>query len=617
MYGIIFLSPYNCIIFIVGEAINEDSILEKEPLPVSNDTGSSEKGDALSKDDDVLKLETDKMKEQVERYLENKDQKRVDAKKKMASDLFTNVSDAEKAKLTATINGVSSPTRKSQSEEDPTKYGFSSISHYEWYRYTLIIPLIESADEKDVPLFTEQCVRVLMIVSPKDLHVIWSNHCATQYQRGHCNLHSGNGCCGDYNMKDCVSVIAMREIAKYFSNYTAIQFEGEIEDVQCVNLFEFCLTKGTRFQRCPRGTEAKTIPLLGIFNLFLKALSGLEVNTIVASSAGRTCGVEELLLDKLESRSERIMIIRQSLWHLQFNLVQHQAKTLQETAVIMTNQWQIFSSHFMMPSLKKAGIEPTKTIVEYMIDNKLAIFVTNDPTQLIDELSEKNSETKEKRIDNLLQACRKALKDDNDAPVDGQVLIIQRYAQNHWSEIKERIGVYAPNSWHYLYVRELLSNMGKNGQEERVKRHGLGDVLKQLSAARKARCADASASLVEAKELRMQLATSGECFWLKASKGDILAEKGKKMSRIYKGKTYYNFPKIQVSHGQFKSVEDLHYLECHGDRDDAIAHLTYGTLSQVCYRYQVDGYRLKIPFGMFTKSEENGNVLLAWYERKG
>ena len=154
--------------------------------------------------------------------------------------------------------------------------------------------------------------------------------------------------------------------------------------------FESCFTEGTKFQRCPKGTEAKTTPLVGIFNLFLKALSGLMVNTIVFGRTDDMC-VEELLLDKLESLSDRIMISRKSLWHLQLNLVQHKAKT------------------FMMPSLEKAGKRPTETIVEHLKSNEFAIFVTNDPTQLNDELPG-NSETKEKCIGNLLQACFKALK---------------------------------------------------------------------------------------------------------------------------------------------------------------------------------------------------------------
>ena len=114
-------------------------------------------------------------------------------------------------------------------------------------------------------------------------------------------LEGGNGSREDYDMGNCTSVIAMREIARYFSGLTAIQFEDIIKHVQCVNLFEFCTTEGNKFQRCPIVTEHETNPKVTIFNLFLRALSDLKVHTIVASSAGKTCGVEELVLNKLES----------------------------------------------------------------------------------------------------------------------------------------------------------------------------------------------------------------------------------------------------------------------------------------------------------------------------
>ena len=419
------------------------------------------------------------MKERVDCYVQERAKVQEEARRKVSEKGFKNLSDAKKAELTAQMNGVSAPNRKTE-KKNLTEYGFRSPLHLEWCRFKLIIPLIDSPDAKKVPLFTEQCVRVLLIISPGDLHVIWKNHCATQYGRGHCNLNGGNGSREDYDMGNCTSVIAMREIARYFSGLTAVLFADIIKHVQCVNLFEFCTTEGNKFQRCPIGTEHETNPKVTIFNLFLRALSDLKVHTIVASSAGKTCGVEELVLNKLESPSKFIKIIRKTLRHIQFNLVPHESKPVHDWAILMTRQWKDFSA-ILMPALQQAGVvsADAETIAEYLKKNVNMPFVTDNPNGLEDKFQKYFST--DERIESLLKACWKAYGEDGSAKVEDQGDIIQMYAQNHWLEIQERLGMDAPISWHNLTVKQILSNMGKNGWDARVKKYGLEAVVKQLS----------------------------------------------------------------------------------------------------------------------------------------
>jgi len=428
--------------FNVDDVLTDESISEKDPLPPAEMPHDQ---DDSPTEEQQLRKEIDEMKKNVDQYLSDRLRAREIAKKELA-DSSNNLSDAEKAKLTATMNGVSEPTRKRDGGK-PTDHGFRSDDHYDWCRLKHIMKLIKSEAALSVPLFAEQCVRVLHIVRPIDLHVLWVNHCATQYNgnKGHCNTHCGNSCRQGYRMRDCTSVNAMIEIAKYFELLTSIKFSDVVEHVQCANLREFCPTEGRKFQRCPVGRESETKPLVGVFNDFLQALSELKVYTIVASSAGKTSGVEELVLHQLMSPSSYIMIVRKTLWHLQFNMVQHEAKSPSELGNIMTKQWEILSSRFMMPSLKKAGISPTETIVDYMKENDNIIFVTHDVTQL-DFAFPKYIMTKEDRIENLLAACKAACLYDADARVGDQVHIIQLYAQNHWYEIQERLGSDAPNS---------------------------------------------------------------------------------------------------------------------------------------------------------------------------
>jgi hypothetical protein len=584
------------------------SIQEEQDAPLDENSIPAEPEEEQL-DDDQLQHGINEMMQKVDCYFQERAKVQDEARRKVSGDRFSNLDDAKKAELTAQMNGVSKPKRKTE-KKNLTEYCFRSPLHLEWCRYKLIIPLIESLDAKKVPLFTEQCVRVLLIISPGDLHVIWVNHCATQYGRGHCNLNGSNGCREGFDMGNCTSVIAMRVIARYFSGLTAILFADIIEHVQCVNLFEFCTTKGNKFQRCPIGTEHETNPKVTIFNLFLQALSGLKVHTIVASSAGKTCGVEEAVLNKLESHSKFIMIIRKTLRHLQFNLVPHESKPVHDWAFLMTRQWKDFSV-ILMSALQRAGLTEAETIAENLIQNVDIPFVTDNPTGLEDKFQKYFS--KEERIDTLIKACWKAYGEDESAKVEDQVDIIQMYAQNHWLEIQERLGMEAPISWRNLTVKQILSNMGRNGWDARVKKYGREAVVKQLSEAR----LDAGRSTMQEKadekrQILERLAKSGQPFWIRLKEGEITATEGQQLYRTIRKEKVGRFPRIQKCHGTFVSLDELRYNEFpYGNN---YVNLSYDSIKRYRRNFQ-KRYSFKVPYGIVSYPD-NGNVALAWFQEK-
>ncbi len=113
-----------------------------------------------------------------------------------------------------------------------------------------------------------------------------------------------------------------------------------------------------------------------------------------------------------------------------------------------------------------------------------------------------------------------------------------------------------------------------------------------------------------AAEVIESLRESGEPFWVKSSKSEISASRGQQMYRKHK-KHYRDFPKIQVSHGETESLDDLFYLHCpYGD--NIVMPYSYTTL---CRWYQHKEYRIKTPFGMIADKEKNGGALLVWYEK--
>jgi hypothetical protein len=121
----------------------------------------------------------------------------------------------------------------------------------------------------------------------------------------------------------------------------------------------------------------------------------------------------------------------------------------------------------------------------------------------------------------------------------------------------------------------------------------------------------------EAEEKRKTLdilAKSGEPFWVRVKKDDIRVNKGDAMHRTYQGKTKCNFPKIQVCHGQYESVDNLHYLKCPFG-NNIVVDLALKRLWGA-YSNKGKGYIVKVPFGMSTASTKNGNALLAWFEKK-
>ncbi len=184
--------------------------------------------------------------------------------------------------------------------------------------------------------------------------------------------------------------------------------------------------------------------------------------------------------------------------------------------------------------------------------------------------------------------------------------------------------------------------MGKNGWEARLEKYGLLEVSKQLSdsgkiggknswAARLERFdpeevtkqmsnmgTKSSGNVVrqvEAEEKQHKLsllAESGEPFWIRAKRGDITANEGDLMCRSYEGKTHHKFTTIQVRHGEYVSVDELRYLDCPFVNNEVVD-LSYSTMH---VDHPIKGYSLKVPYGMVSKSNENGNALLMWYEKK-
>jgi hypothetical protein len=78
------------------------------------------------------------------------------------------------------------------------------------------------------------------------------------------------------------------------------------------------------------------------------------------------------------------------------------------------------------------------------------------------------------------------------------------------------------------------------------------------------------------------------------------------------GKTRHNFTTIQVRHGEYVSVDELRYLDCPFVNNEVVD-LSYSTMH---VDHPIKGYSLKVPYGMVSKSNENGNALLMWYEKK-
>jgi hypothetical protein len=412
-------------------------------------------------------------------------------------------------------------------------------------------------------------------------------------------------------MENCASVIAMIAIAEYFAQFTDIEFGDVVKHVQCVNLREFCITMGSKFCRCAIGSEEETDPLVEIINLFLDALSKLKVYTIVASSAGRTCGIEELVLKKLQRPSRYIMICLRTLWHLQFNVVKHHAKSEEESAQIVTRQWESFSSRFLTPSLESAEKTVIKTLADVLKDNDQVPFASHDPTKLDDKIESSDYLSKEEYVGNLLRAIWTILKADEDAQVEDQVYPVQRYAQNHYAEIKVWLDI-APTSWQYLHVRDLLINMGRNGWDARLKKYGLEEVLKQCKNASQISGAIRKEKAEEKEQQLIRLAETGAPFWAKAKRGDITAEVGQRVFRTWKGNASQDFPRIQLSHGQFKEVDKLCYKKF-PDVKNVVVDYACNTLTS---SIKIKGYRFKVAYGMLSMSEKNGNAILCWYEKK-
>eukprot|EP00984_Skeletonema_dohrnii_P020275 scaffold9832_cov156-Skeletonema_dohrnii-CCMP3373.AAC.2 len=288
-----------------------------------------------------------------------------------------------------------------------------------------------------------------------------------------------------------------------------------------------------------------------------------------------------------------------------------------------------------MPALQRAGVVSAETIVENLINNVDMPFVTDNTAGLEDKYF-----SKEERIDTLIKACRKAYGEDGSAKVEDQVDIIQMYAQNHWLEIQERLGMEAPISWRNLTVKQILSNMGKNGWYARVKKYGLEEVVKQnsergekgwntklkkkgieklLDEMALTRSASVKARQEQADEKQQildRLAQSGEPFWVMAKKGEITAKIGQPLFRSYRKEVVDNFPRIQERHGTFVSLEKLCYKEIPFGNNKVLDTITYGTIKTYKRtKSALKRYSLMVPYGMLSYPD-NGNVVLTWFQEK-
>jgi len=268
----------------------------------------------------------------------------------------------------------------------------------------------------------------------------------------------------------------------------------------------------------------------------------------------------------------------------------------------------------IMPALQQAGVvsDGDETIEEYLKNNGDMVFITDHPTGLEETFVKYFS--KEARIERLLECCRKAYGDNGDAKVGEQVHIIQVYAQNHWSEIEERLGNDAPNSWHYLTVKEILSNMGQNGWDASVKKYGLGKALEQLSAMCDASLRVRQEKADEKQQKLESLAKSGEPFWIKVKKGDITAKRGKQLFRSYRKKAVGDFPSVQVRHGTIVALKSLSYEKIPFGNNELV-NTTYGYIHNNKSVQKLKSYCLKVPYGMLSHSD-NGNVVLVWFSKK-
>eukprot|EP00985_Skeletonema_marinoi_P029997 scaffold29971_cov73-Skeletonema_marinoi.AAC.1 len=208
----------------------------------------------------------------------------------------------------------------------------------------------------------------------------------------------------------------------------------------------------------------------------------------------------------------------------------------------------------------------------------------------------------------------------NDRPQQKQHPHSQAYAQNHWSEIEERLGKDAPNSWHYLTVKEILSNMGKNGWEARLEKYGLEAVVKQGWEARDyIKGSNASAGVRqeradENQQILESLVQSGEPFWIKVKKGDITAVRGQTLFRSYHKKVVGDFPSVQVCHGTIVALRSCKYEEipCGTNK---VLNTTYGSVhTYKKSKQKLKSYSLNVPYGMLSYSG-NGNVVLAWFSK--
>jgi hypothetical protein len=163
-------------------------------------------------------------------------------------------------------------------------------------------------------------------------------------------------------------------------------------------------------------------------------------------------------------------------------------------------------------------------------------------------------------------------------------------------------------------VLKQCSAAGQDGWDAKLEKYGLEEVLKQCSAAGQVTGARNKEAAEERKQGLTQLAETGEPFWVRADQDGIIAGFGKPLLRAWRGKTSHNFPRIQESHGQYKEVVKLRYKKC--PLGDNVVVEDYAYTSFLSSRIKIKGYRIRIPYGMFSMKKENGNAILCWYEKK-
>ena len=378
----------------------------------------------------------------------------------------TDLPEAQKGSL---LKGPAQPIRKNPVDE--SSFDESANFARECIRKEVIKAIVTHPLAKFVPMLTKQCVEVLKQILPKDIIALWYNHCATQPSRGHHNMHAG---CGSYkgsDMSKCCSVIAMKAISEFFRTITSFTCGDDVGDLQLANIREFCLTIGDAFQHCAPGTQMEADALVAITQLYLDGISKLGGYCLVASTAGSSSNMDQLVLSRLVSPSPQIKIASRSTRHIQFTRTPSPYLDADESARRTTKEFVDLSDEVIQPFLDIIGYNG-ESFKDFTLRHPKLPFITNSPEMLNLEYDQKWQARKDERIESLLHACWRALAHNENALVgdavvaEGETSVILTYVTNHVDEmytfLRDR-GDDPPSDPKDFSIRHVLGNMGSNG----------------------------------------------------------------------------------------------------------------------------------------------------------